>query len=195
MCLHNAILEGKLTLTIPWIVKYLAMMDIVSLRLPYYKQILEILYYIYCGVNQANFSAPDCLISQQAAILLKSSLCWLFELPNFPKDFCNIWHKTCKIKELKNLKQIEKFLFEKKRNSHSADCLVPAKCSLDKLDIITDRIMRMCCPRTESTFSVFHGNGMNLNVNSNKHITPVTSQLQQTGRTNIRAKHLEVRCY
>ncbi|XP_012235265.2 codanin-1 [Linepithema humile] len=192
MCLHNAILEGKLILTIPWIVKYLAMMDIVSLRLPYYKQILEILYYIYRGVNQVNFSAPDCLISQQAAMLLKSSLCWLFELPNFPKDFCNIWQKTCKIKELKNLKQIEKLLFEKKRNSHSIDCSVPAKCSLDKLDIVTDQIMRMCCPRTESTLSVFHGNGMNLNVNSNKHITPVTSQLQQTGSTNIRAKHLEL---
>ncbi|TGZ37582.1 Codanin-1, partial [Temnothorax longispinosus] len=193
-CIQSAIVEGKLSLTIPWLVKYLAMMDIVSLRLPYYKQILELLYYIYHAINQTDLTAPDCLISQQSAVLLKSSLCWLFELPNFPRDFYIAWQKTCKIKELKSLKQMEKFStkqMEKKRNSHSADCAIPVKSSLDKLDIITDRTMRMCCPRVESTLSVFHGNGTSLNVNSNKHITPVTSQLRKLGGTT-RAKHLEL---
>jgi len=166
------------------------MMDIVSLRLPYYKQILEMLYYIYHAINQTNLSSADCLISQQSAVLLKSSLCWLFELPNFPKDFYIVWQKTCKIKELKNLKQMEKFS-EKKKNSHSIDCAIPVKNNLDKLDIITDRTMRMCCPRIESTLSVFHGNGTNLSINTNKHITPVTSQLRKLGGTT-RAKHLEV---
>ncbi|KYN15903.1 Codanin-1, partial [Trachymyrmex cornetzi] len=189
-CLQNAIIEGKLSLTIPWIVKYLAMMDIVSLRLPYYKQILELLYYIYHAINQTDLTAPDCLISQQSAMLLKSSLCWLFELSNFPRDFYIILQKTCKIKELKSLKQMEKFS-EKRKNSHSVDCVIPVKSSLDKLDIITDRTMRMCCSRMESTFSVFHGNGTNLNINSNKHITPVTSQLRRLGGTT-RAKHLEL---
>ncbi|XP_024875772.1 codanin-1 [Temnothorax curvispinosus] len=193
-CIQSAIVEGKLSLTIPWLVKYLAMMDIVSLRLPYYKQILELLYYIYHAINQTDLTASDCLISQQSAVLLKSSLCWLFELPNFPRDFYIAWQKTCKIKELKSLKQMEKFStkqMEKKRNSHSADCAIPVKSSLDKLDIITDRTMRMCCPRVESTLSVFHGNGTSLNVNSNKHITPVTSQLRKLGGTT-RAKHLEL---
>jgi len=169
------------------------MMDIVSLRLPYYKQILELLYYIYHAINQTDLTAPDCLISQQSAVLLKSSLCWLFELSNFPRDFYIVWQKTCKIKELKSLKQMEKF-FEKRKNSHSVDCVIPVKSNLDKLDIITDRTMRMCCPRMESTFSVFHGNGTNLNINSNKHITPVTSQLRRLGGTT-RAKHLEVFFY
>ncbi|KAL6431550.1 hypothetical protein ACFW04_007253 [Cataglyphis niger] len=189
-CLQNAIIEGKLSLTIPWMVKYLAMMDTVSLRLPYYKQILELLYYIYHVINQINLSTPDSSISQQAAMLLKSSLCWLFELPNYPKDFHIAWQNTCKIKELKSLKQVEKFS-EKKKISHSADCAVPVKCNLDKLDIITDRTMRSCCSRIESTLSVFHGNGTNLSINSNKHITPVTSQLRKLGGTT-RAKHLEL---
>lgn len=171
-------------------VKYLAMMDTVSLRLPYYKQILELLYYIYHAINQTNLSASDSSISQQAAVLLKSSLCWLFELPNYPKDFHIAWQNTCKIKELKSLKQVEKFS-EKRKNSHSADCAVPVKCNLDKLDIITDRTMRSCCSRIESTLSVFHGNGTNLSINTNKHITPVTSQLRKLGGTT-RAKHLEV---
>lgn len=191
-CLQSAIVEGKLSLTIPWIVKYLAMMDIVSLRLPYYKQILELLYYIYHAVNHTDLTAPDCLISQQSAVLLKSSLSWLFDLPNFPRDFYIAFQKTCKIKELKGLKQMEKFS-EKKRNSHSVDCVIPVKSSLDKLDIITERTMRMCCPRTESALTVFHGgNGTNLNINSNKHITPVTSQLRKLGGTTTRAKHLEL---
>ncbi|XP_029678867.1 codanin-1 [Formica exsecta] len=189
-CLQNAIVEGKLSLTIPWMVKYLAMMDTVSLRLPYYKQILELLYYIYHAINQTNLSASDSSISQQAAVLLKSSLCWLFELPNYPKDFHIAWQNTCKIKELKSLKQVEKFS-EKRKNSHSADCAVPVKCNLDKLDIITDRTMRSCCSRIESTLSVFHGNGTNLSINTNKHITPVTSQLRKLGGST-RAKHLEL---
>ncbi|XP_011869063.1 PREDICTED: codanin-1 [Vollenhovia emeryi] len=192
-CLQNAVVESKLSLTIPWVVKYLAMMDVASLRLPYYKQILELLYYIYHAVNQTDLSAPDCLISQQSAVLLKSSLCWLFELPNFPKDFYIAWQKTCKIKELKGLKSL-KYMdksSEKRRNSHSADCAIPVKSSLDKLDIITDRTMRMCCPRTEWSLSVVHGNGTSLNINSNKHITPVTSQLRKLGGTT-RAKHLEL---
>lgn len=188
-CLQNAILEGKLSLTIPWTVKYLAMMDTVSLRLSYYKQILELLYYIYHAINQTNLSAPDSLISQQAALLLKSNLCWLFELPNYPKDFHIAWQNSCKVKELKSLKQIEKFS-ERKKNSHSIDCAISAKCNLDKLDIITDRTMRLCCSRIESTHFVFHGNGTNLSINSNKHITPITSQLRKLGGTT-QAKHLE----
>lgn len=188
-CLQNAIIEGKLSLTIPWIVKYLAMMDTVSLRLPYYKQVLEVLYYVYHIINNADHSAADSLISQQAAVLLKSTLCWLFELPYFPKDFCLVWQKTCLSKELKSLKQMEKLSIQKK-NSHPTDSVIPTKCSLDKLDIITDRTMRMCCPRIDSTFSMFNGNGTHLNINSNKHITPVTSQRKLGGTT--RAKHLEL---
>lgn len=193
-CLQNAVIEGKLSLTIPWIVKYLAMMDAVSLRLPYYKQVSELLYCVYCAINNTDFSASDCLITQQAAVLLKSSICWLFELPTFPKDFYLTWQNTCKIKELKTLKQTEKSSVQK-RNFHCVtDRTISVKCSLDKLDIITDRTMRMCCPRTESTISVFNGNGTNLSTSSNKHVTPVTSQLRKLNGST-RAKHLEVRCY
>lgn len=193
-CLQNAIIEGKLSLTIPWIVKYLAMMDAVSLRLPYYKQVLELLYCVYCAINHTDFSASDCLISQQAAMLLKSSLYWLFELPHFPKDFYLTWQSTCKIKELKILKQMEKSSVQKRNSPCVADCAISVKCSLDKLDIITDKTMRMCCPRTESTISAFNGNGMNLSISTNKHVTPVTSQLRKLNGST-RAKHLEVHHY
>lgn len=183
VCLQNAIVEGNLSLTIPWVVKYLAMMDAVSLRLPYYKQILELLFCIHSAINRIDFSTSDYLISQQAVVLLKSSLCWLFELPNFPKDSYTIWQKNCKVKELKSLKHLQ------------TDRAIPTKCCLDKLEIITDRTMRICCPRVESTFSTFNGKfECRTNLNINKHITPVTSQLRKVGGTT-QTKHLEVLIY
>lgn len=174
--------EGKLSLTIPWIVKYLAMMDVVSLRLPYYKQILELLYYVHSAISHTDLSAADCPISQQAAVLLKSSLCWLFELSNFPKDLHAVWQKTCKVKELRSLRS----------HLNQTDRALPAKCALDKLDIIIDRTMRMCCPRTESALPVFNGRfECRTSAGSNKHITPVTSRLRKSAGPT-QAKHLEV---
>lgn len=127
--------------------KYLAMLDAVSLRLPYYKQILELLYYIYKAVNQSDFFASDNSVSPQTVILLKSTLNWLFELPNFPKDLYSIWQKTYKVKELRNFKQLDKHYAQK--NALLEDAIVPvasAKCSLDKLDMISERTLRTCCP-------------------------------------------------
>lgn len=192
LCLHNAIALGKLSLTIPWMAKYLAMLDAVSLRLPYYKQILELLYYIYKAVNQSDFFASDNSVSPQTVILLKSTLNWLFELPNFPKDLYSIWQKTYKVKELRNFKQLDKHYAQK--NALLEDAIVPvasAKCSLDKLDMISERTLRTCCPLIGSNVSV-ENSTLNLNnYNSNKHITPVSSQLHKSARS-AGIKHLEL---
>lgn len=175
-----------MSLTVPWIAKYLAMLDAVSLRLPYYKQILELLYYIYKAVNQSEFLAPDNSISQQTAILLKSILGWLFELPNFPKDFYPSWQQTYKVKELQSLKQFDKHA---QKNILSGEPIVSgtsAKYNLDKLDIINEKTLRICCPLPAP-----NSNANINNCNSNKHITPVSSQLDKSVRsTGI--KHLEV---
>ncbi|KZC08720.1 PREDICTED: codanin-1 [Dufourea novaeangliae] len=190
LCLHNAIALGKLSLTVPWIAKYLAMMDAVSLRLPYYKHILELLYYIYRAVNNSDFKTLDSPISRQTAILLKSTLSWLFELPNFPKDLYPAWQKTCKVKELKNLKQLDKHYMQK--NALLGELIVPiatTKCYLDKLDIINERTLRICCPSVGQT-PVINTNTNSNNYNSNKHITPVSSQLLKSVR-GASIRHLE----
>lgn len=67
--------EQKLVYTIPWIVEYLAVMDAVTLRIPYYFNVLQELVRIYC-----NLSVSD----KYTAVLIKLCLGWLFELPNFP---------------------------------------------------------------------------------------------------------------
>lgn len=192
LCLHNAITSGKLSLTVPWITKYLAMLDTVSLRLPYYKQILELLYYIYKAVNQSDFLESDSPISQQTAILLKSTLGWLFELSNFPKDLYPSWQKTYKVKELQSLKQFDKDYAQK--NMLSGEPIVSVtstKYNLDKLDIINEKTLRICCPSAALNAPSMNSNANLNNCNSNKHITPVSSQLHKSVR-GAGVKHLEL---
>ncbi|XP_006625046.1 codanin-1 [Apis dorsata] len=193
LCLHNAIASGKLSLTVPWIAKYLAMMDTVSLRLPYYKQTLELLYYIYKVVNHFDFSTSDSFISQQTAILLKSTLCWLFELPNVPKDFYLTWQEIYKVKELRNLKQLDKQYVQKNiLLGEPTVSITSTKCNLDKLDIINERTLRICCPLVGLNVSVSNSNANLNNYNSNKHITPVSSQLHKSAKS-AGIKHLELK--
>ncbi|CAK9815252.1 CDAN1 [Anthophora quadrimaculata] len=187
LCLYNAIALGKLSITVPWIAKYLAMMDTVSLRLPYYKQILELLYYIYKAVNNSEFSASDSFISQQTAILLKSTLSWLFELPNFPKDLYPTWQKMYKVRGLQSLEQLDKYYVRKNMLlGQSPVSATSTKCNLDKLDIINERTLRTCCPSVGLNVSV-----SNASTNLNKHITPVSSQLNKSAKSAA-IKHLEL---
>lgn len=182
-----------MSLSIPWIVKYLAMMDIVSLRLPYYKPVLELLYYIYRSVSTYDFTSSDSLMSQQTALLLKSTLNWFFELPNFPKDFCLTWQEIYQTKELKTRRQFDKMLAQT-YGVLSVEPIVsvtPTKYCLDKLDIIDDAVLCKCCPITDLKLHTMSTKSIKHNTRGpNKHITPVSSQLHKFG-TNSR-KHLEV---
>ncbi|CAL7952462.1 unnamed protein product [Xylocopa violacea] len=192
LCLQNALVLGKLSLTIPWIAKYLAMMDTASLRLPYYKQTLELLYYIYKVVNHSDFLARDSFISQQTAILLKSTLSWLFELPNFPKDFYSTWQKTYKVKELRNLKQLDKqYVQENILLGEPTVSVSSTKCNLDKLDIINEKTLRICCPLIGQNVPISNSKTNLNNLNTNKHIKLVSSQLHKSAK-GAGIKHLEL---
>lgn len=168
------------------------MMDTVSLRLPHYKQILELLYYIYKAVNHFDFSPSDSFISQQTAVLLKSTLSWLFELPNVPKDLYSMWQKIYKVRELRSLKEPDKYHELKfMLLGETTVSVTSTKCSLDKLDIINERTLRICCPLVGLNVSVSNSNTNLNNYNSNKHITPVSSQLHKSAKS-ADIKHLEV---
>ena len=166
-------------------------MDTVSLRLPYYKQTLELLYYIYKVVNHFDFSTSDSFISQQTAIFLKYTLSWLFELPNIPKDFYSTWQKMYKVRELRSLEHLDKNYVQKNILLEPTVSVTSTKCSLDKLDIINERTLRICCPLIGLNVSVSNCNTNLNNYNANKHITPVSSQLYKSAKS-AGIKHLEV---
>lgn len=73
----NAVSRKTLTLTIPWVTKYLSMLDYVTLRLPYYLSLFERLFCIYRNLRMDTENV-------EATLLIKLCLGWLFELPSFP---------------------------------------------------------------------------------------------------------------
>lgn len=63
---------------------------------------------------------------------------------------------------------------------------------LDKLDIIDETILYMCCPfLTEIKMLLSSGNSNLTNSNTVRHITPVTSKLKSSPKTE-NTKYLEV---
>nr|XP_032525641.1 codanin-1 [Danaus plexippus plexippus] len=77
--LLNANQNGRLTITIPWIVHYLSMLDYTTLRLKYYQNILKLLFDIHRKLNITAFK-------KNTVIFLKLNLGWLFDLPHVPQE-------------------------------------------------------------------------------------------------------------
>lgn len=75
--LSNAITKKTLVLTIPWLTKYLSMLDYVTLRLPYFLKLFKQLFCIYRTVEMRENNLDS-------VMLIKFCLGWLFELPNVP---------------------------------------------------------------------------------------------------------------
>lgn len=184
-CLQEAIVRGKLTLTIPWIVEYLSQLDTASLRLPYYKQLLEILYCIY---RISKLDVPfifEQFISQQTLILIKFSLGWLFELPNFPTDFYFTWQSSHSEEKLLTLCKSEEEKMQISIVNNKNDI------TLDRLDIIDERVLYSCCPFLMEFKILLTGNSQSTGNKTNRHITPVSSQLPNAA-DSTNAKNLEL---
>lgn len=187
-CLHNAVIQGKLSLTVPWIVEYLSMMDHASLRLPYYKKVLEMLYCIYRMSNHHAVTNSDELMSQQTAVLVKLLIGWLFELPVFPTDFYHSWQAKYNNKAVKLVCEPKQSILDVE------DSIISVKHSLflDKLEMVDDRILYSCCPFLRELNNLLTPGNSNVNNSApQRHVTPLTSQLQKP-KKNVNIKHLEV---
>ncbi|XP_014235003.1 codanin-1 [Trichogramma pretiosum] len=181
-CLEYALVHGKLSLTVPWIVEYLAMMDPITIRLPYFKKVLETLYCIYRTTNQCSIAKNEDFMSHKTAILIKLVIGWLFELPTFPKELYCSW-------QFKYNNAILKAVHEKIQSSESNynlvednDSIVSMKCSifLDRLQLIDERILYLCCPfLKEFKILLTPGNSNVASLTSFRHVTPVSSKLQK----------------
>ncbi|XP_001601592.1 codanin-1 [Nasonia vitripennis] len=193
-CLQTAVLQGKLSLTVPWVVEYLSMMDHASLRLPYYKKILEMLYCIYRASNYHAITNSEEFMSQKAGVMIRLSIGWLFELPIFPSELYYSWQSKYNDKALKMICE-EEIINNIENNLNDAETSVLSvkhSLFLDKLEMVDDRILYSCCPfLRELNILLTPGNSNVSNSASYRHVTPVTSQLQKpTKKTNT--KHLEI---
>ncbi|XP_044260960.1 codanin-1 [Tribolium madens] len=83
--LETSVRRKSVILCVPWLIKYLSMLDTVTLKLPYYTQIHSTLFWIY-----RNFDwGPDPNI-----YLIKFCLGWLFELPHIPDHNYSFFFST-----------------------------------------------------------------------------------------------------
>ncbi|XP_069684615.1 codanin-1 isoform X3 [Periplaneta americana] len=115
-CVNEAVRMHKLVLTLPWIVKYLSMMDSVSVHLPYYWAVFEQLFCIYQSAK-----GPG-----RSSLLVRLLLGWLFESPNFPESLFYAWKQTNNLVE----------------TGGELGRVVP----LDSLDVVDEHCLYLCCP-------------------------------------------------
>ncbi|XP_015123289.1 codanin-1 [Diachasma alloeum] len=180
--LFNAFIDRKLTLTVPWMVEYLAVLDPVAFRLPYYTKLCEILYYIYRNCHL--------LTSPKGSLLITFTLGRLFELPNFPKDLYFTWQLNFNDKRIKD--RIASYFNHSEGFEDSLVSVSPKKSDvpLDKLELIDDRAIITCCPFLKEFKILLISGNCNFG-NINRHITPVSTQLSQPS-SETKAKTLQL---
>lgn len=160
-------------------VKYLAMLDPVSLRLPYYRTVLEMLCYIYCESKPD--SGLDNPLSTQVVILLKFSIGWLFALCNFPERLyfnCRVSQFRRKFKSISNFsaQNLRSTLAIELAQSTDLDQSSASGPCADSLEIVNERTLYVCCPFLTELKMLLTVDHSNLNNNTPiRHITPVSS--------------------
>ncbi|CAG5103097.1 Similar to Cdan1: Codanin-1 (Mus musculus) [Cotesia congregata] len=174
-CLSNSMKNGKLSLTIPWLVQYLAMMDSVAFYLPYYLKLCKILYCLYRTAYNS--------LNQETSLLITFCIGWLFDLPNFPKELYYNWYSNynnVKI-ETKPLLTISKSIETSKLTDKTSKNVAGCNIILDGMKIIDDRALFISCEfLTEFKVLLTAGNSsIHSGNNANRHITPVSSQLSK----------------
>lgn len=148
----NSIRESNLILSIPWVTEYLAMLDYVTVRLPYFTEVYELLFSLYASSFLLEQS-----VDKSSLILIKFCLGWLFELPNFPSDQYFAWISKPLSRPLK---------FENSKRGQEI--------KLDHLDLIDQVVLFACCPYLEEIKKLLQMNNTRSGITV-KHITPLTA--------------------
>lgn len=155
--------QRHIVLTIPWITEYLAMLDLITLKLPYYISVNKMLFHLYKNYNQFE---KNCSCN---TLLVKFSLGWLFELPHFPdSEFFTYLYAT------------DDFQINLENSDNAAQFL-------DNLKIVDQHILYTFCPYLEEIKKLLLTDATNNNTTV-KHITPVTTILSGDEVTKRKAE-------
>lgn len=93
-CVVQAYKTHRLVMTVPWVVKFLGMMDRVSCALPIYQTVLRLLLRLYLDLRHGhydNFNGKSLVLPPQTVLLLRLSLGWLFEAPFIQESLFYSW--------------------------------------------------------------------------------------------------------
>lgn len=85
--LKKSVINHKLIVTLPWVVQFISMLDPVSLRSDYYRDVFHILYELYV-MTAADVEYNSMLSMRQTSLfIIRSCLGWLFDQPNVPNEY------------------------------------------------------------------------------------------------------------
>lgn len=84
--LRKSIINHKLIVTLPWVVQFIAMLDPVSLRTDYYRDVFNIFYELYAMTAEHPFESMLSM-HQTSIFIIRSCLGWLFDQPNVPNEY------------------------------------------------------------------------------------------------------------
>lgn len=93
-CVVEAHKNHRLIVTVPWVVKFLGMMDSVSSALPVYQTVIQLLLRLYMDMRQGTCGGlfrKSLLLPSQTVLLLRLSLGWLFEASFIQETFFYSW--------------------------------------------------------------------------------------------------------
>ncbi|XP_075988846.1 codanin-1 like protein dlt [Anticarsia gemmatalis] len=161
--LSNASETGRLSITTPWIIQYLSMLDYTTLRTKYFTTLLKKLFDIYTNRLKHNTS-----MKKNTVIYLKSMLGWLFDLPHFPQELF-----------------YENRLISDVFSDISVDCydIVNEQVIIELCPYLKDLnvLLSTCKVSTEQKEASY------------RHITPVSLTLNQEDRIKNKEKELQAR--
>lgn len=84
--LKKCVINHKLIVTLPWVVQFIAMLDPVSLRSDYYRDVFRIFYELYAMTAECENNAMLSM-RQTSVFIIRSCLGWLFDQPNVPNEY------------------------------------------------------------------------------------------------------------
>lgn len=128
------------------------MLDYVTLRLPYYSSVIQMLFGIYQNVSNSSY-----ICNRENTILIKFTLGWLFELQHFPDG---LYYNYCSNKS-------PDFDFMNNGMMHE-------QTYMDHLQLVNEEILYMCCPYLKELKKLLISNSSNDGVTV-RHITPLTA--------------------
>lgn len=84
--LKKSVINHKLIVTLPWIVQFISMLDAVSLRSDYYRDVFDIFYELY-AMTAENENNSMLSMRRTSVFIVRSCLGWLFDQPNVPNEY------------------------------------------------------------------------------------------------------------
>lgn len=159
--LTKSIENKTLIITIPWVCKYLAMLDYVTIRLPYFMEVIKILFKIY---HSADVQRTDGCIYNW--VLIRLSLGWLFELSHFPSEF---YFNFISKGDFFNIKTVEGCELDESNSKRQK------RLCLDRSDIVDQTILYTFCPYLEGFRKLLLATNASNGGNCVKHITPLSA--------------------